>query len=208
MGALAPVIILGGIYGGVFTPTEASMVGVIYGVVAGCFIYRELGWRQLYETTLQSLKMSGMIVFIVAMAYGYAYLMANAGIPQQVVGVLLSLSDNPIVILLMINVMLLVLGAVMDTASAMVILVGVLTTVGAHLGMDPIHQGAMVVANFAVGMVTPPVGYSLFVASAISGERIEAITAQLGPFLLVLVVVILLITFVPAVTTWLPGMLY
>jgi len=205
---LAPVIILGGIYGGVFTPTEASMVGVVYGVIAGCFIYRELGWRQLYATALQSFKMSGMIVFIVAMAYGYAYLMANEGIPQQVVGMLLSLSDNPVVILLMINVMLLILGAVMDTASAMVILVGVLTTIGAHLGMDPIHLGAMVVVNFAVGMVTPPVGYSLFVAAAVSGEKIEAITTKLGPFMLVLVTVILLITYVPALTTWLPGLLY
>lgn len=205
---LAPVIILGGIYGGVFTPTEASMVGVIYGVVAGCFIYRELGWRQLYVTALQSFKMSGMIVFIVAMAYGYAYLMANEGIPQQVVSVLLSLSDNPVVILLLINVMLLVLGAVMDTASAMVILVGVLTSVGAHLGMNPTHLGALVVVNFAVGMVTPPVGYSLFVASAISGVKIEAITAKLAPFLLVFVVLILLITYVPALTTWLPGLLH
>lgn len=204
---LAPVIILGGIYGGVFTPTEASMVGVAYGLVAGTLIYRELDWRTLYDATQRSLKMSGMIVFIIATAYGYAYLIADAQIPQQIVESLLALTQNPIVILLLVNVFLLILGAVMDNVSAMVILNGVLTGIGEMLGMDPIQLGAMVVINFAVGMVTPPVGYSIFVASAISKLKIEDIAWRLGPFMLVLTTVILLVTYVPAVTTWLPGLM-
>jgi len=204
---MAPVIILGGIYGGVFTPTEASMVGVVYGLVAGVFIYRELNWPTLYEAVLRSLKMSGMIVFIIATAYGYAYLIADEQIPQQIVDSLLALTHNPIVILLLINVFLLILGAVMDNVSAMVILSGVLTGIGQMIGMDPIQLGAMVVINFAVGMVTPPVGYSIFVASAISHLKIEDIARRLGPFMLVFVAVILLVTYVPAVTTWLPGLM-
>lgn len=204
---LAPVIILGGIYGGIFTPTEASMVGAFYGLIAGLFIYRELNLRRLLEVVLKSIKMSGMIMFIISMAYGFAYLVANERIPMQVAGFMLSLTNNPILILLMVNVLLLILGAIMDTVSAMVILSGVLTTIGVQVGMDPIQLGAMVVINFAVGMVTPPVGYSLFVASAISGLKIEAIARRLGPFMVVFIVLVLLVTFVPAITTWLPGLL-
>ena len=204
---LAPVIILGGIYGGVFTPTEASMVGTLYGVIAGVFIYRELSLAQLWHAVLRSIRMSGMIMFIISMAYGYAYLMANEQIPQQIADFMLSLTDNPVLILLMVNVLLLILGAVMDNVSAMVILSGVLSTIGVQVGMDPIQLGAMVVINFAVGMVTPPVGYSIFVASAISGLTIETIAKRLMPFMLVFIVLILLVTYVPAVTLWLPTLL-
>lgn len=202
---LAPVIILGGIYGGIFTPTEASMVGVLYGLVAGVFIYKELNFSRLMETILRSVKMSGMIMFIIAMAYGYAYLMAMEQIPQQVADFILSISSNPIAILLMLNVLLLVLGAVMDTVSAMVVLSSMLTAIGVQLGIDPIQLGAMVVINFAVGMVTPPLGYSLFVASAISGLKLETIARRLLPFMVVFVLLILAVTFIPAMTLWLPG---
>lgn len=173
----------------------------------GLFIYRELSPRQLYETVLQSLKLSGMIMFIICAAFGYAYLMATTQIPLQIAGAFLSISSSPVVILLFINLLLLVLGAAMDNVSAMVILSGVLTTIGAQFGMDPIQLGAMVVINFAVGMVTPPVGYSIFVAAAISGLKIEQIVKPLLPFLFVLIVLILLVTYVPALTTWLPNRL-
>src|SRR5690606_10488290 len=204
---LAPIIILGGIYGGIFTPTEASMVGVLYGAIAGVFINRELDLRQFMQTVLRSIKMSGMIMFIISMAYGYAYLMTNERIPQQIAEGMLSLTDNPVLILLMVNALLLILCAIMDTVTAMVILNTVLTTIGFQLGMDPIHLGAMVVINFAVGMVTPPLGYSLFVASAISGLTIEAISRSLLPFMLVLIALILLVAFVPGLTLWLPGLI-
>ena len=183
------------------------MVGVLYGLITGVFIYRELSLKGLYDTVLRSLKLSGMIMFIIAAAYGYAYLMASEQIPLQIAEVLLSVSDNPVVILLMVNVLLLVLGAVMDNVSAMVILSGVLTAIGVQVGMDPIQLGAMVVINFAVGMVTPPVGYSIFVASAVSGLKVETIAKRLWPFLLVFVLVVLAVTFVPAVTLWLPNQL-
>ncbi len=204
---LAPVVILGGIYGGVFTPTEASMVGVFYGLVIGLFVYRELKWAELGGVLLRSMRTSGIIMFIISMAYAFAYLMANEQIPAQAAQYLLSLTDNPLLILLMLNLLLLVLGAVMDNVSGMVILSGVLTAIGAQIGMDPIQLGAMVVINLAVGMVTPPVGYSIFVGSSISGLRVETVSVFLWPFLLVLLGVIGLVAYVPAVTTWLPGLL-
>lgn len=204
---IAPIVILGGIYGGIFTPTEASMVGILYGTIVGFFVYRELTLKLFFQSLLKSIKLTGMIMFIVAMAYGYAILMANEQVPTRLVGFLLSISDNPIVILLILNLLLLFLGAIMDNISAMIILSGVLTAIGVQLGMDPIQLGALVVINFAVGMVTPPVGYSIFVASAIGKLSIERITRQLGPFMVVFVILLLMISFIPSLTLFLPRLL-
>lgn len=204
---LAPVVILGGIYGGIFTPTEAGVVGALYSLLVGLFVYRGFTWRELPSLVLNAMRMSVMIMFIISMAYAFAWILAREQIPANITESLLVLTENPVVLLLMINAILLFLGAVMDTVSAMVILSGVLIGLGAQIGLDPIQLGAMVVINFAVGMVTPPVGYSLFVASSISGLRIETITRDLWPFLLVLISVVLLVAFVPAITLWLPGLI-
>lgn len=204
---LAPVVILGGIYGGVFTPTEASMVGALYSLVVGVFLYRDLRPRDVPAVLLKSMRTTAMIMFIVSMAYGFAWLVAREQIPDEITRQLLALTDNPIAILLILNVMLLVLGAVLDNISAMVILSTVLMGVGNQIGMDPIQLGAMVVINFAVGMVTPPVGYSLFVGATISGLRIETVSRFLWPFLLVLIGVVALVAYVPAITLWLPGLI-
>ncbi|MFC3606787.1 TRAP transporter large permease [Stutzerimonas tarimensis] len=204
---LAPVVILGGIYGGVFTPTEAAMVGALYSLIIGLFVYRDLQWRALVPLFIKSMRTTTVIMFIIVVAYGFAWIIASEQIPSQISEVLLGVTSNPFLILLLLNLMLLVLGAVMDTVSAMVILSGVLTAVGAQVGLDPIQLGAMVVINFAVGMVTPPLGYSLFVASTISGLSIEQVARHLWPFLLILIGVVALVAYVPAVTLWLPGLL-
>lgn len=201
---LAPVVILGGIYSGMFTPTEAAMVGALYSAVIGLFFYRDLTWSQIPAILISSMKTTGVIMFIVAVAYGFSWVMASEQIPARLTEALLMLTDNPIILLLIINLMLLLLGAVMDNISAMVILSGVLIGLGQQIGLDPIQLGAMVVINFAVGMVTPPVGYSIFVASSISGLRVETVARHIWPFMLVLLVVIGLVTYVPAVTLWLP----
>jgi tripartite ATP-independent transporter DctM subunit len=203
---LAPVVILGGIYGGVFTPTEAAMVGALYSFIIGLFVYRGFGWSELPGIVLGAMRTTAMIMLIIAMAYGFAWIVASEQIPDRITEALLALTSNPILLLLLLNVMLLLLGAMMDNISAMVILSGVLIGVGEQIGLDPIQLGAMVVINFAVGMVTPPVGYSLFVASGISGLRMETIARSLWPFLLVLLGVVLLIAYVPAVTLWLPAL--
>ena len=201
---LAPVVILGGIYSGMFTPTEAAMVGAFYSAVIGLFFYRDLSWKQIPTILISSMKTTGIIMFIVAVAYGFSWVMASEQIPAKLTAALLMLTDNPIILLLIINVMLLLLGAVMDNISAMVILSGVLIGLGQQIGLDPIQLGAMVVINFAVGMVTPPVGYSIFVASTISGLRVETVARHIWPFMLVLLAVIGLVAYVPAVTLWLP----
>jgi C4-dicarboxylate transporter DctM subunit len=144
-------------------------------------------------------------MFIVAVAYGFAWVMASEQIPAQLTQALLALTDNPIILLLIVNIMLLLLGAVMDNISAMVILSGVLIGLGQQIGLDPIQLGAMVVINFAVGMVTPPVGYSIFVASSISGLRVETVARHIWPFMLVLLGVVALVAYVPAITLWLPA---
>jgi C4-dicarboxylate transporter, DctM subunit len=204
---LAPFIILGGIYGGVFTPTEASMVAVLYGLVVGVGVYRELGWRDLGPVLTRSLRTMANVTFVIAMAAPFAWLMSYEGIPVALARSLLGLSDNPIVILLIVNLMLLVIGAMMDTIAAMIILSGVLTTVGVQLGMDPTHLGALVVINFAIGMITPPIGYSLFVGAGVTGVSMERITVNLWPFFLVLLVVLGLVAYVPAVTLAIPDLI-
>ncbi len=201
---LAPVVILGGIYSGMFTPTEAAMVGVLYSTIVGVFLYRDLDWKTLPAILMSSMRTTGVIMFIVAVAYGFAWVMASEQIPAQLTRALLTLTDNPILLLLIVNVMLLLLGAVMDNISAMVILSGVLIGLGQQIGLEPIQLGAMVVINFAVGMVTPPVGYSIFVASSISGLRVETVARHIWPFMLVLIAVVALVAYVPAVTLWLP----
>lgn len=204
---LAPVVILGGIYGGIFTPTEAAIVGALYSLCIGVFVYKDLTWASLPGVLVSSMRTTAIIMFIIVVAYGFAWVIASEQIPTQISEALLGITSNPLLLLLLLNLMLLVLGAVMDTVSAMVILSGVLIAVGAQIGLDPIQLGAMVVINFAVGMVTPPLGYSLFVASTISGLSVERVTRYLWPFLLVLVAVVALVAYVPAVTLFLPGLL-
>ena len=157
---LAPVIILGGIYGGVFTPTEASVVGVAYGLIVGLFIYRGLQWSDLYGLVLRSLRTTAVVMFIIAAASAFGWLLAYEQVPDKIVQLILSVSDNRIVILLLLNATLLVIGAIMDNLAAMIILGGVLMHLGTQLGIDPIQLGPMIVINFAVGMETPPLGYS------------------------------------------------
>ena len=203
----APIIILGGIYGGIFTPTEAAAVGVAYGLAVGLLVHRELAWRALPALVLRSMKTTAIVVFIIAAAAAFGFVIAFERLPAQIAGAVLAVSDRPVVVLILLNLLLLFIGAVMDNIAAMVILGSVLTSIGAQLGLDPIHLGAIVVINFAIGMATPPFGYSLFVGSAISKLSIEQISRALWPMLLVQLVVLALVTYVPAVTLTLPNLL-
>ena len=203
----APVLILGGIYSGVFTPTEAAAVGVLYALIVGRFLHRELKFTDLYELILGSMKTTAIICFIIATAAAFGWLVAFERIPAELASVVLSISDNPIVILLLLNISLLIIGAVMDNIAAMIILGSVLTSIGMQLGLDPIHLGAIIVINFAIGMATPPFGYSLFVGAAISGLSIERIALAIWPLLLLQLLVLVSITFVPALTLTLPSLI-
>ncbi|GGB35855.1 TRAP transporter large permease [Tistrella bauzanensis] len=203
----APLVILGGIYGGIFTPTEASAVGVAYALVIGLFVYRELKFRDLPAILLQSMRTTTIVCSIIAVASAFGWLVAIEQLPTTIAEAILSVSSNPIIILMMLNVLLLFIGAIMDNVAAMIILGGVLTSIGASLGLDPIHLGAIVVINFAIGMATPPFGYSLFVGAAVSKLSVEEVSKALWPMLLVKIAVLALITYVPWVVLALPRLL-
>lgn len=204
----APVLILGGIYGGIFTPTEAAVVAVAYGLLTGLFLYRGLKPRELFEILLTAMKTTAIVMFIIALASVFGWLLAYERVPDKIVAFILSISDNKIVILLLLNITLLLIGAVMDNLAVMVILGGLLIKLGTQLGIDPIQLGPIVVINFAVGMETPPLGYSLFVGSAISGLPIEEITKGMLPFFLVDFGMLMLVSFVPLMTLWLPNLIF
>ena len=204
---IAPVIILGGIYGGIFTPTEASAIGVAYGLIVGLFIYKELSWAELPDVVLTAMKTTTVVIFVIATASIFGWLVTLEDLPNAIARGFVGVSDNPIIILLMLNALLLFIGAVMDNIAAMLILGAVLTSLGQQIGLDPTHLGAIVVINFAVGMATPPFGYSLFVGAAISGISVERISVALWPMLLVQIAVLMLLTFIPAITLFLPNLL-
>lgn len=204
----APVLILGGIYGGIFTPTEASVVAVAYGLLTGLFVYRGLKPRDLGPLVLKSMKTTAIVMFIIAVASAYGWLLAYERVPDKIVGLILSISANKVVILLLLNMALLLIGAVMDNLAVMIILGGLLIKLGETLGLDPIQLGPIVVINFAVGMETPPLGYSLFVGSAVSGLSIEEIARGMFPFFLVDLGMLMVVTFVPWATLWLPGLVF
>ncbi len=204
---LAPVIILGGIYGGVFTPTEASMIGVAYGLFIGIFVYRGIRFSDIMPVILKSMRTTAVVMFIIGMAATFGWLLAYEQVPAKIIELLLGVSENRIVILLLLNLMLLLIGAVMDNLAAMVILGGLLINLGNQLGIDPIQLGPIIVINFAVGMETPPLGYSLFVGSSISELSIEEIARGMWPFFLVDVGMLMLVTFVPWATLALPKLI-
>jgi tripartite ATP-independent transporter DctM subunit len=197
---VAPFVVLGGIYGGIFTPTEAAVVATVYALFVGLFLYRELEWRDLPGIVMGSMRTTAIVMFIIAAAAPFGWLVAMEQLPPKIAAGLAGISDEPWVILLSVNVLLLLIGMVMDNIAAMIILGGVLIALGKTLGMDPIQLGAMVSINFAIGMATPPFGYALFVGAAISNLSIERISRELWPLIGVLIAVLALVTYVPAVT--------
>ncbi len=200
---LIPVIILGGIYGGIFTPTEAAVVAVVYGLVAGMFLYRELKLKDLPKVLADSALTTATILIIVGTATAFGRLLTIYQIPNQVAEAMMSISESPIVIILLINILLLIVGCFMDTLAAIIILTPILLPIAIQIGYDPIHFGIIMVVNLAIGFITPPLGVNLFVASGISGLSIESIARAIIPFFLCMVVTLLLITFLPQLSLFL-----
>jgi tripartite ATP-independent transporter DctM subunit len=203
---MAPVIIVGGIIFGVFTPTEAAAVGVIYAAIVSLVIYREMSLADLFRTATKSIVTTGVIVFIFACASLFAYVLTRAQVPQHIVELIASVSSEYWVQLLIINLFLLVIGMFLDPAAAIITLAPVLMPIAANLGMDPVHFGLMVIVNLAIGLITPPVGFGLFVAKAISGSSLRTISVSAIPFAVLMIAVLMLIAFVPAIVTVLPNL--
>ncbi|MDQ0273132.1 TRAP transporter large permease [Cytobacillus purgationiresistens] len=204
---LIPVIILGGIYGGIFSPTEAAVVAVVYATIIGIFVHKELTMKDMYECIREAIVINATTMIIVGLSISFAYIMTLEQIPNSIAGFITDLSTNPFVILLVINLLLLVVGMFIDTISALVVLTPILLPIVTAVGVDPIHFGVILVANLAIGFITPPLGVNLFVASSIGGIKIEKIVAAILPFLLSMLITLLVITYVPALSTWLPNLL-
>lgn len=194
---LIPVIILGGIYGSIFTPTEAAAVAVFVGFVIGAFVYRELKWKDLSNVFIDSALMTATILIIVGSATGFGKLLAMEQIPNQIATALLSFSENKTVIILLIIVLLLIVGCFMDTIAAIIILTPILLPIAIQVGYDPIHFGIIMIVALAIGFITPPVGVNLFVGSSISGISLEALSKAIIPFIIAMVIVLLIVTFIP-----------
>lgn len=197
---LMPVIILGSIYGGICSPTEAGGVACFYALLVGFFIYRELKLSDMMGILVNTVKTTAMVVFMVGCASLFGWIMASEQLPAKLVAGFLSISDNKFVVLFLLNVALLIAGALMDNISAMTILCAVLTGIGNAIGIDPIQLGAIIVINFAIGNITPPVGYTLYVAAGITGQPFERIAKNAMPMLLAEILILLLITYVPFFT--------
>lgn len=202
------LLILFGIIGGVFTPTEASIVAVVYAMVIGLLVYRELKLTMIPRIILQSAKMTASLMVLVGFANLFAWIMTVEEIPQLIAEGLLGLTENKIILLLLINLLLLFVGAFMETIAALLILFPVLLGVALHVGVDPIQFAMIMVLNLVIGLTTPPVGVCLFVASSIGNISLERISKACLPFMMVSLLVLMLVTYVPEVSLWLPGLFY
>lgn len=200
-----PIIILGGIYGGVFTPTEAAVVAVMYGLFVGVFIYKELNLKQIPKIILDSGKNTAVIMYLVATAHIFSYILASEEIPQQFAHLMLDISSNKIAVQLMIMVALLIAGTFLDNAVAMVLLTPIFYPVITQIGIDPVFFGVLMVLALAIGQITPPVGLCLFVACNISKIAIEKLSKAIVPFLIGLIILLIILNFVPDLVLFIPN---
>ena len=205
---LMPVIILGGIYGGIFTPTEASAVAVLYALVVGMLIYREIGVKDLYVTLRKSVVSSAVIMFIIANAGLFAFLITRAGVPEAIGHWLEEVLKNPAMFLLGVNAALFVIGMFIETSAAIIVLAPILAPVAQRFGIDPVHFGLIMVVNLALGMITPPFGVNLFAACTVARVSLDKIIRHLVPFVGVVLACLMVITYVPALSLALRDLVY
>ena len=203
-----PVIILGGIYGGIFTPTEASAVAVLYALVVGMLIYREIGVKDLYVTLRKSVVSSAVIMFIIANAGLFAFLITRAGVPEAIGHWLEEVLKNPAMFLLGVNAALFVIGMFIETSAAIIVLAPILAPVAQRFGIDPVHFGLIMVVNLALGMITPPFGVNLFAACTVARVSLDKIIRHLVPFVGVVLACLMVITYVPALSLALRDLVY
>ena len=202
----APIIILGGILGGFFTPTEAAAVGVVYMIVLG-LIYRTLNLKAIVDALKETAAMTGAIALILAAAALLGWILARERVPQAVADGLTSLTDNPLIFLLLVNVILIILGMAIDATAVLLITVPVLLPVAVSYGIDPIHFGVVMIVNLMIGLLTPPVGSVLYVMSSVTNRPVDEVFRGVLPFLIPLLSVLALLTFFPGIVTIVPTLL-
>lgn len=206
-GLMIPVIILGGIYGGFFTPTEAAVIAVVYGLIVGLFIHRKGYIKMMYRIFIESALQTAVVMIIVSAASVFAYIVTTEQIASTISDTVLGLTDNKIIILLLVNIILLIAGAFIDAISAFYIFVPILLPIMLMLDVDPAVFGVFMTINLAIGLFTPPVGLNLYVAASISKANIIQISKGVVPFIVASVIVLLLVTYIPSLSTFLPDLL-
>jgi C4-dicarboxylate transporter DctM subunit len=206
-GLLLIVVVIGGIYTRIFTPTEAAAMSAMYAFFVSVFVYKDLTLKQVPKVLLDSANLSAMILYIITNAVLFSFLLTSEQIPQQLTDWITGLGFGPVGYLIMVNILLLVAGNFMEPSSILLITAPILFPVAMKLGIDPIHLGIIMTVNMEIGMITPPVGLNLYVASGISGMGLTETTKACAPWILVMLAFLLLITYVPIISTWLPDML-
>jgi C4-dicarboxylate transporter DctM subunit len=207
-GLLLLVIIMGGIYGGVFTPTEAAAVAAVYAFFVAVFVYRDIGLKDVPKVLVDAGRVTVMLMFIIANALLFGYVLTTERIPQAIAEQIVSWGVAPWQFLIIVNVLLLIAGNFMEPTGIILILAPILFPIATELGIDPVHLGVIMTVNMEIGMVTPPVGLNLFVTSGITGMSVVQVVKAALPWLSVLFVFLIIVTYVPAITMWLPNLLY
>jgi C4-dicarboxylate transporter DctM subunit len=205
---LVIVIVIGGIYGGVFTPTEAAAVSAVYGFVVVKFIYKDLKWKDVPRIIMHSAATSAMILFIIANAMLFAYFLTVQQIPQALAQWIIDMNFSKVVFLIFVNILLLIGGNFMEPSSLIMILAPLIFPAAMKLGIDPIHLGIIITVNMEIGMLTPPVGLNLFVASGISGMSLQQVIKASMPWFFALLIGLLIITYIPQISLFLPNLIY
>jgi tripartite ATP-independent transporter DctM subunit len=205
---LTPVIIVGGILGGMFTPTEAAAVAVLYAFAISMFAYRAISWRQLPAILLESMVTSSIVLFMIATVSAVSWMMTVEQAGATFAGAITAVSREPWVVLLLLNIGLLILGCLVESGAILILMTPILLPLAVSLGVDPVHFGVIIVLNLMIGVATPPVGMSLFVVAHVAKIPLEGVMRAVLPFLVPLILVLALVTYVPAVSLWLPSLLF
>ncbi|OLS53148.1 TRAP transporter large permease [Rhodovulum sulfidophilum] len=206
-GMIVPVVIIGGIVGGVFTATEAACVALFTTLIVTMFIYKELKPRDLPRILLKAISLSATVLIVIATASVFTWIIATEGLPAMLSGWLTGITDNPIAFLLIVNLLLLVVGMFMESISAVLILLPILLPIARSYGIDPVQFGIITALNLSIGLITPPYGICLYVAASVAGRRIEQVSRRIWLPFLCMLLALMLVTFVPAVSLWLPGLM-
>jgi tripartite ATP-independent transporter DctM subunit len=206
-GLMTMVIILGGILSGIFTATESAAIAVLWAFFVTMCIYRDYKWRELPKLVHRTVKTLAIVMILIAFAASFGYIMTLMQIPQQITGLFTTISNNKYVVLMLINILLLILGTLMDMAPLILIMTPILLPIVKSIGVDPVHFGMIMMVNLGMGLITPPVGGVLFVGAAVAKLPIERVVRALYPFFGALLLVLMAVTYIPALSLWLPGLL-
>ncbi|MBI9102703.1 MAG: TRAP transporter large permease [Spirochaetales bacterium] len=204
---ITPVLLVGGLLSGWFSPTEIASVTVAYSLFLGLVVYKELNPRKIFAIALESIRSSAVVLFVIGCASVFAWALTVEQVPVTMANFLTNLSQNPVVLLLLVNVLLLIIGMIMDTIAAILVITPIIYPCLMMAGVDPVHLGIVVVLNLMIGMLTPPVGMSLFMVSNVAGEPVEKVIKKVLPYFIPLLISLLLVTLIPSLSTFLPSLL-